>query len=610
MSKIIQLSEDTIEKIAAGEVINRPESIIKEAVENSIDANSKNILIEIKSGGKDYIRITDNGVGIYPDDLELAFKKHCTSKITNFDDIYNLNSCGFRGEALNSIANVSKATIISKAINSNEAYQIEYKYGEKVSKSQSVSNTGTTLIVESLFDNMPVRKKLLASDRTEENKIRSLIERFSIGYPNIAFKLISNSRLIINTSGSGDLKKAIFEVYGNSIVKDLIEIKSDKIYGFISNSHLFSNNNTTEMFFINNRIVYNEELNKAVESQYFGKIPNNKKPFFFIFLDVNKNDIDVNIHPAKKYVKIIFAEDIINNIKTIVSNALNSDDEFVFIEENDNSIIDFKIYTDTDDIQKINDNIIVADNNEYNNYTAENKSNNDSTINTGYIQNELNIKIPNLVVEESDENYMHESKYNFDLIFPDSKIGSFNNIIGVIFRNYLLIENRPNNLILIADLRLATARNLYDLYTKDIVEHNVPIQSLLEPIIYEFDSYDSDTITNNLDTLISIGFDITAITKNKFVLRGIPMFISDYFKRDDFYDIVSEIEITKKNIIPNITQRVSLIAANSEPFFNNISSVNIIEQLLSSSNPQLAPNGRQIFQILTENEFLKRFNYE
>lgn len=607
MSKIFELDQNTIEKIAAGEVIERPESIIKEAVENSIDANSTSIQIEIKSGGKDYIRVTDNGDGISYDDLDLVFKKHYTSKIKDFNDIYNLYSRGFRGEALNSIASVSNASIISREKNSDIAYQIDYKFGDFVDKTISVSNKGTTLIVNSLFENMPVRKKLLSSNRTEENRIRSLVERFAIGFPYISFKFFSNSRLLINTSGSGDLKTAIFEVYGRNIVKDLIKIESDEIYGYISNINLFSNNYNTQMFFVNDRIVYNEELNKAVESQYFGKIPNNKKPMFFIFVKLDSDKVDVNIHPSKKYIKILFSDELIADIKNIVSVNLLKNQVYVFAKENDNEI-EIKPYYqnyENDAIRLESENFsIVADTNE--NYD----NNNDIVFNDeSYIQNELNIEVPNIVIDEKDA-ASEDEEFKLNIIFPDNKIEKFNNILGVLFKKYMILENRPNNLVLLVDLKLANSRIFFDLYTKNIDDNNVAIQSLLEPIIYNFNYRESEFVNNNIDAIVKTGFDLTAINDDTFVLRGIPMIISDYFKKDDFLDIINNISKDKSLLIPNIINRVSLISYNADSFFNNNISRNILESLLVSSNPYTAPNGKAIFKILSQDEFLKRFKYE
>lgn len=611
MTKIRQLSQETIKKIAAGEVIDRPESIVKEAVENSIDAGSTSIQIDIKAGGKKHIRISDNGCGISFEDLDYVFEKHYTSKIMDFNDIYNLKSCGFRGEALNSIATVSRASIISKEESSDKAYQINYNYGKFVEKTEAVSNKGTTLIVEDLFENMPVRQKLLASDRTEENRIRALVERFAIGYPGIAFKFFSNSRLVLNTSGSGNLKTAIFEVFGKNIVKDMLEIDEDGLYGFISNINLYSNNGSNQMFFINNRIVYNEELNNAVETQYFGKIPNSKKPLFFLFLNIEREEVDVNIHPSKKYVKILFTDNIINKIKNSVREVLLRESEYKFIESQDDTI-EFKVYNSNEDE---NEDVVFFDTPEVievikedsKNYERDQIENNENL----FIQNELNISVPNIVVADPSNEYdLEETKYNLGSIFPDFEIGNFNNIVGIIFKKYLIVENRPNNLAIIVDLNAANSRLIFDLYTDDINQNKVVIQNIMEPIIYKFDYKDAELINKNLDDLVKSGFDITAMSDDTFILRGIPMIISDIFKKDDFYEIVKNISKDKKLVIPNIIRRISIISSHAESFFNDHSSRIILQNVLKSSNPYTSPNGNPVFKILTQDEFLKRFNYE
>ena len=610
MNKIRELSQDTIEKIAAGEVIERPESVIKEAVENSIDAESTSILIDIKSGGKDYIRVTDNGIGISYDDLDSAFKKHCTSKIVSFDEIYNLNSCGFRGEALNSIASVSKASLISK-IEGEDAYRIDYEYGNFLKKVNAVANQGTSLIVEDLFGNMPVRKRLLASDRTEENRIRSLIERFAIGYPKIAFKLVSNSRVLINTSGSNDLKQAIFEVFGKNVVKDIIEIKSSRMKGYISNSNLYSNNTSNQMIFINNRIVYNEELAKAVETQYFSKIPNTKHPIFFLFIDVDKNEVDVNIHPSKKYVKITFNEELVGDIKTTISNSLEESNKFSFYNNNDDDSIEFRIYEKDDcDNDSVRDEEISLEIPMDKNIVLSPVLEMDENSSIPYIQNELNISVPNIIVHEKDINYEPDKLIDLNNIFPDKKVGSFNKLVGVIVKKYLLIENRPNGLLILMDLQQALARNFFDLYTKDINAKTVPIQGFLEPIIYKFDYNDAEFISNNLDLMLELGFDLTAMAKDSFLLRGIPSYLTDYFKEEDLIDIIKNVSKDKKLVLPNLINRVSLIAANADPFFNDMTAKNILDKLLESNEPYTSPSGKSIFKILPAEEFVRRFYYE
>ncbi|WP_296254669.1 DNA mismatch repair endonuclease MutL [uncultured Ezakiella sp.] len=610
MNKIRELSQDTIEKIAAGEVIERPESVIKEAVENSIDAESTSILIDIKSGGKDYIRVTDNGIGISYDDLDSAFKKHCTSKIVSFDEIYNLNSCGFRGEALNSIASVSKASLISK-IEGEDAYRIDYEYGNFLKKVNAVANQGTSLIVEDLFGNMPVRKRLLASDRTEENRIRSLIERFAIGYPKIAFKLVSNSRVLINTSGSNDLKQAIFEVFGKNVVKDIIEIKSSRMKGYISNSNLYSNNTSNQMIFINNRIVYNEELAKAVETQYFSKIPNTKHPIFFLFIDVDKNEVDVNIHPSKKYVKITFNEELVGDIKTTISNSLEESNKFSFYNNNDDDSIEFRIYEKDDcDNDSVRDEEISLEIPMDKNIVLSPVLEMDENSSIPYIQNELNISVPNIIVHEKDINYEPDKLIDLNNIFPDKKVGSFNKLVGVIIKKYLLIENRPNGLLILMDLHQALARNFFDLYIKDINAKTVPIQGFLEPIVYKFDYNDAEFISNNLDLMLELGFDLTAMAKDSFLLRGIPSYLTDYFKEEDLIDIVKNVSKDKKLVLPNLINRVSLIAANADPFFNDMTAKNILDKLLESNEPYTSPSGQAIFKILPAEEFVRRFYYE
>lgn len=319
---IIRLDKDTIEKIAAGEVIESPLSVVKELVENSIDANSKNITIEIRNGGKSYIRVTDDGSGIESDQLELAFKKHATSKITAFDDLYKISSLGFRGEALPSIAAVSKLTAISKTEDSPIGSKLVIN-SKDASKSSIATNKGTSIIVEDLFYNIPARRKFLKSDLAESNKITKLLYAFAIGYQDISFKYIKDDRLQFRSSSNTSFKLSIADLLDSLLEENLIELSDNndifKIKAYISNSNYYRGNRSMQYIFANKRLIENDEINWAIEYQYQGLIPSGRYPAFFLFIDTNPKNIDVNIHPNKKIVKFSYEAELID----LITNSIN-----------------------------------------------------------------------------------------------------------------------------------------------------------------------------------------------------------------------------------------------------------------------------------------------
>ncbi|MDU2376341.1 DNA mismatch repair endonuclease MutL, partial [Anaerococcus vaginalis] len=301
MMKIIELDKKTIEKIAAGEVIESPVSIVKELVENSIDANAKNIVVEIKNGGKSYIRVTDDGIGIDEDDFKRAFKRHATSKIKDFSDLYDLFTLGFRGEALSSIVACANIKAISKTKNQNLGKELIFENGNIKSYNSIATNMGTSIEVYDLFSNLPVRRKFLSSDINESNKIAKIMQALALGYNDVSFKFIKDNRLIFHTLKNQDMDNKIIELLDENLKDYLIKIEIQnslyKINGFISKANYYRGNRSFQYIFVNNRLIENESISKSIENEYRTLIPNQRFPAFFIFIETNSNNIDVNIHP-------------------------------------------------------------------------------------------------------------------------------------------------------------------------------------------------------------------------------------------------------------------------------------------------------------------------
>ena len=307
MGNIVLLDELTINKIAAGEVIERPASVIKEMVENSIDAGATNIIVEIRNGGISYIRVTDNGKGIPEDDMEMAFERHATSKIRSAEDLSTVTSMGFRGEALASIAAIAKVEMLSKTADQENGYKVVVEGGNVLEKSEAGSPVGTSITVTNLFYNTPVRYKFLKKDYTEAGYIEDIVTRIALVHPEIAIKLINTGKTIIQTNGNNDLKTVIYSIYGKDVAGGLIETdytyEGIHIYGVIGKPEIARSNRANQIFFVNKRYIRDKALSSAAERAYKGMIPIGKFAFLVLNLDMNPTKVDVNVHPAKLEVR-------------------------------------------------------------------------------------------------------------------------------------------------------------------------------------------------------------------------------------------------------------------------------------------------------------------
>ena len=330
MGNIVLLDDLTINKIAAGEVIERPASVIKEMVENSIDAGATKITVEIKNGGISYIKITDNGKGIAEDDMELAFERHATSKIRSADDLNTVMSMGFRGEALASITAIARVEMVSKTASQSNGYRIVVEGGKVLEKGETGCADGTSITVTNLFYNTPVRYKFLKKDFTEAGYIEDVITRIALVHPEISIKLINAGKTIIQTNGNGDLKTVIYSIYGKDIAEGVIktdyEYEGMHIYGVIGKPEIARSNRSNQIFFVNKRYVRDKSLSSAAEKAYKGMIPIGKFSFLILNIDMNPNKVDVNVHPAKLEVRdtLLKAELVANTDHTSSSARIDS----------------------------------------------------------------------------------------------------------------------------------------------------------------------------------------------------------------------------------------------------------------------------------------------
>ena len=389
MGNIVLLDDLTINKIAAGEVIERPASAVKEMLENSIDAGATNIILEIKNGGISYIRITDNGKGIANDDLDMAFERHATSKIRSADDLIKVKSMGFRGEALASISAISKVEMISKTAEEQNGYKIVVEGGKILEKTETGAPVGTTIIVKDLFFNTPVRYKFLRKDFTEAGYIEDAVSRIALSHPEVAIKLINSRRTVIQTNGSGDLKNVIYSIYGKDVANSIIDVNyildDIHIYGIIGKPEIARSNRANQIFFINKRYVKDKTLTSAVEKAYKDMIPFGKFAFVVLNIDMNPSKVDVNVHPAKLEVRFEDENTIFKAVYHAIKENITKEEVNTFEKEENNFLNEKKEIYNTNksfDINKETDN--TNKNNSFdvfNKYKPEeNKTNNNEAL--------------------------------------------------------------------------------------------------------------------------------------------------------------------------------------------------------------------------------------
>ena len=330
MGNIVLLDDLTINKIAAGEVIERPASVVKELVENSIDAGATNITIETKNGGISYIRITDNGKGFMPDDMEIAFERHATSKIRKADDLETVTSMGFRGEALASIAAISNVVLISKTEENEIGKKIEVKGGNIINLEDAGCPKGTTITVTDLFYNTPVRYKFLKKDFTEAGYIEDTVTRIALVHPEIAIKLINSGKVIIQTSGNGDMKSVIYNIYGKDVAENIIDVNYEyedmKVTGVVGKPVIARSNRSNQLFFVNKRYIKDKVLTSAAEQGFKGLLTVGKYGFLVLNIEMNPQKVDVNVHPAKLEVRFEDENKVFKAIYHAVKDSLLKED--------------------------------------------------------------------------------------------------------------------------------------------------------------------------------------------------------------------------------------------------------------------------------------------
>lgn len=618
MPKINLLDDNTIRKIAAGEVIERPSSIVKELVENSIDANSSQIIIEIKDGGTTYIRVTDDGIGMEKEDIILAFERHSTSKLKNIEDLYKIVSMGFRGEALSSIVSVSNVEIISRTKENSVGNKAVFEDGKLKSIEPIGANVGTTIIVKDVFSNIPVRKKFLKTNSTEERYVADIVTKIALGNPSVSIKLIRDGKLALNTNGSSEETNVIYQLLGKDIAKgiNLIEFEDDNLSfkGYFSNNNIYRSNRNSQYLFVNNRYVYDYKLAKVIEEQYSSILPINKHPIFILYININPALIDVNIHPTKQEIK--FIEE--NKIYSIIANQ---------IKKNINKIINIPRPNLEDKEKKQTEKYPyiweLQNNNDYNFNSTISKS--EQVIREGkafdfedytstdfksvlYQDNDMvndiiiDDFIGNANIREKDD----ESSDNNTLI-------NFNKLkfIGIAFSTYIILENYESDTIFVIDQHAAHERVMYEKLMKEFNAESIVVQQLITPQIIDLSPPDYLNVKDNMEIFNQIGFIIELFDDKSIILRGIPLVFGKPDGEKLFLDILDSLEDNNVEIYSTKLEKIMKIACTSAvKAGDNLKQMEIqslLTQLNECDNPYTCPHGRPTIIKFNRKDIEKKF---
>ncbi|MBM6821536.1 DNA mismatch repair endonuclease MutL [Fusobacterium mortiferum] len=561
MGRIRILDESVSNIIAAGEVVENPASMIKELLENSLDAESKSIRVEVKNGGRD-VAIIDDGVGMSQEDLLLSIERHATSKISKKDDLYNLYTYGFRGEALSSISAVSKMTLSSRSEEDEVGSQITVLGGKVISLKDVQRNRGTTIEIKELFFNTPARLKFLRKPTTEYINIKDIIIQEALSNPDVAIMLILDGKVSIKTSGNG-IDNTIVEIFGKNILKNMKKFK----LGYLGNGAIYRSTKDSIFIFINNRMVKSKIVENAVIDGYYTKLMKGKYPFAIIFLDVNPRDVDVNVHPSKKVVKFADEEGIYNYVLKEIEETFARDDDFVSptlqerIEKEESKFLDFsefeKFTPMKSEPQRFEEMLVEKEEKKESKvesiiYEDEELESEEEIPSSNYTETDDIIdEYPIQEVKEEESNFKVEEpqeeekeKASVKVVktqrFEERKKIEFR-VIGQVFGTFILVER--DGILEIYDQHIVHERILYEKLKSQYYGTEVSMQQLLVPIRVMVDPRERELIFEEEENFSKAGFEVDRFSDNEILIRAVPMI--------DFRDSIENIF---RNILKNIKE--------------------------------------------------------
>ena len=644
MGSIHLLDNSLINKIAAGEVVERPASVVKELMENSIDAGATSITVEVNEGGIGMIRITDNGRGIPKDEVKTAFLRHATSKLTSIEDLEDIMTLGFRGEALSSIASVAQVEMVTKTKDSSTGTRIVINGGIVEKEEEAAANEGTVFTMKNLFYNTPARRKFLKKPATEGGYVSEIVNRIALGHPEIAVKYINNGNTIMQTNGSGDLRSAILYIYGKQIASQMLETSYSKdgftVEGYAAKPELSRGNRNYENFFINGRYIKSTVVQNAVEDAYKGKLMVGKFPVFVLNLKVPANTVDVNVHPTKLEVRFSDENLIYDIMYNAVTKALKQTELIPVVEwDKPKKVKSEYVQSSIEDIKKPESDFKYSDEPVSKSYSAadglaeksdfkedQKKENTGNPVLSAMdklygsdagIYNENNDKNTKEVKREVIIDTGHTEKVINKPVLTENKEESakkpfFNNyrIIGQIFGTYWIIEQ--NNCMYLIDQHAAHERALYEDFIEKFKTSKISSQQLLQPVAVNLSESEKAIVEENRELLESFGFEIEEFGARTYAVRAVPYVFNAPSNVSFFVDIIDmladknmkSIYDTKEDAIATMSCKAA-VKGNDRLSYSEAQE--LIQRLLKLENPFTCPHGRPTIIEMTRYELEKKF---
>ena len=642
MGDIVLLDEQTINKIAAGEVVDRPASIVKELVENSIDAKATAISIEIYKGGVSYIKIIDNGTGFKSDDIDLAFERHATSKIRKEEDLLKITSMGFRGEALASVAAISKITLTTKNVNESIGTRVRVEAGNILQKQEIPAVDGTQIEIRDVFYNVPARFKFLKKDYTEAGYIEDVVTRIALSNPHISFRYINNGKTVIQTSGTGNLHDTIYDIFGKEIYNAVVPIEyemSDMIVtGMIGLPSISRSTRMHQYTFINNRYIKDKTIATAIDKACEQKFAINKHPFIVCNLKMNPAFIDVNVHPAKLEVKFSDEAKVFDVIYHAVRSAL---------EKNNKETSPFSIVKEEQKIEQIskdlvNNGVIQKEEKKFDFESATKKLYNKPSVqvNTNSLIESLNDKIgdintevleekvvDNSVVENVENNQKSLDKteqleqtetpqFNVETyeeepsMLQNEKEPILYKYIGNVFDTYIIIQIEDKMYII--DQHAAHERLLYEQIKEAYYSKDRQSQLLLIPILVKLSEKEMDSVLNNKEMFEKSGFILEEFGEDTIKISGVPNIGYDIDYKSMFIDTIEELLGANKTEKSEkefrfLATLACKAAVKGKMKLDTKEQISLIDQMVKLDNPFTCPHGRPTAYPISKYEIERKF---
>lgn len=614
------LDEQTIDKIAAGEVVEKPFSVVKELVENAIDSGATMITVEIKEGGCSFIRITDNGCGIDKKQVSTAFLRHATSKIRQIDDLIGITSLGFRGEALSSIAAVGQVELVTKRKEDITGLRYVIEGSKEKSSDEVGAPDGTTIIVRNLFYNTPARRKFLKTPTTEGSYITDFMEHVMLSHPEVSFSYIMNGHCKLQTSGNNDLKEVIYKIYGRDIIKELIPIAAEEsgfsITGFLTNPIVARSNRSYECYFINGRYVKSTVIAKAIEQAYEPFLMKHKYPFTILNFSFAGGMLDVNVHPTKMDVRFSDEKLVFDFIYSHTEKALNRKEFIPDVELDSANKRELPESKKKEEItqpepfevhrieqEKIVDNTITPAIEPVEISTTLPPSN--LSVASGYPQADLLKETSEYKIQAPEQLNLFEEH-----ILTKKKRDEYK-IIGQIFKTYWIIEYQDQ--VLYIDQHAAHEKVIYERFMRRYQNNEITSQQLNPPLILTLTGKEENVLTKYIDSFTTLGFEIEPFGSNEYTIRAIPEDLCGIGGKELFLEMLDDLSegIAKDKTPESIRNRIATMSCKAAVKGNNhLSTAEIealIDELLELDNPYHCPHGRPTIISMTKQELEKKF---